>query len=358
MPQDTCITNNNEERGDDDDDLLLRIETESLLVGSSDQDDDFNRKKNESGKSRTNKKKLHLFLSVTLNVILLLALLCWHYLVGSSGDHSTRAISGRGGDDGHDVVVVYKYGHVHVAKTAGTEVNGELASHFERVCGHKGYSYDAYQFNERVQNHNTKNGGGRVSDDLISNQYKGHNRGRVPLEVMQEIGFDDCDYISLEAPWESWLQLNKEWSLELHVPCRDPLDHLLSECNFRHVDFNCHAENLQDEISKCLFATKRFSRELTDGPNIHLKCFTPIPLEPYLDYMGERLQRKRMESLYVHRDTNQPRDKAHEYIWWNTQKDVATQVRAILLEKYDYYQWCDECLGSKNDLVLSNNSTR
>ena len=30
------------------------------------------------------------------------------------------------------------FGHIHMAKTAGTEINGELAAHFERVCGHKG----------------------------------------------------------------------------------------------------------------------------------------------------------------------------------------------------------------------------
>jgi hypothetical protein len=29
-------------------------------------------------------------------------------------------------------------GHLHFAKTAGTEINGELAAHYERVCGHKG----------------------------------------------------------------------------------------------------------------------------------------------------------------------------------------------------------------------------
>jgi hypothetical protein len=29
-------------------------------------------------------------------------------------------------------------GHLHYAKTAGTEINGELAAHYERVCGHKG----------------------------------------------------------------------------------------------------------------------------------------------------------------------------------------------------------------------------
>ena len=29
-------------------------------------------------------------------------------------------------------------GHLHMAKTAGTEINGELAAHYERVCGNKG----------------------------------------------------------------------------------------------------------------------------------------------------------------------------------------------------------------------------
>ena len=40
------------------------------------------------------------------------------------------------------------YGHVHIAKAGGTTLNGILANKFERVCGHKGYSYDAYQRGE------------------------------------------------------------------------------------------------------------------------------------------------------------------------------------------------------------------
>lgn len=43
------------------------------------------------------------------------------------------------------------YGHVHIAKTAGTTLNGELAMHFERVCGQKGYSFDAISTNERAK---------------------------------------------------------------------------------------------------------------------------------------------------------------------------------------------------------------
>ena len=41
------------------------------------------------------------------------------------------------------------YVHIHMAKTAGSFVNGALALKYERVCGKKGYSYDAYQANLR-----------------------------------------------------------------------------------------------------------------------------------------------------------------------------------------------------------------
>lgn len=43
------------------------------------------------------------------------------------------------------------YGFVHIPKTAGSNINGELALSFERVCGNKGYSYDAVNHNARVK---------------------------------------------------------------------------------------------------------------------------------------------------------------------------------------------------------------
>jgi hypothetical protein len=50
------------------------------------------------------------------------------------------------------------YGMVHMAKTSGTEINGELAMRFERVCGNKGYSYDFYSLNERLKKHVNETG--------------------------------------------------------------------------------------------------------------------------------------------------------------------------------------------------------
>jgi len=33
------------------------------------------------------------------------------------------------------------YGHIHIAKTGGTSLNGMLANKFERICGHKGENH-------------------------------------------------------------------------------------------------------------------------------------------------------------------------------------------------------------------------
>jgi hypothetical protein len=247
-----------------------------------------------------------------------------------------------GGNNVHqDVEVVY--GHVHVAKTAGTEINGELALHFERVCGHKGWSYDAYQFNERVKARG-------ANSDLISEHYKGFNRGRVPDQVMDKIGYEDCDYISFESPWQIWGKFKELPSLEVHVPCREPLSHLMSQCNFIGRRFNCSSDDLPNEIRKCLVLYGRFSRALGEQNNTNLKCFNPIPIEPYLEFMSKRLQRKRInDSTYFHRTTNKPRNKDLECIW--NEPDVVTQVRDIMLQNYDFYGFCDECMGSKDDLL-------
>jgi hypothetical protein len=184
--------------------------------------------------------------------------------------------------------------------------------------------------------------------DSISELYPNHNRGRVPGPIINETGFEDCDYISLERPWESWINVAQLWPLELHVPCRDPLKHLMSQCNHRHVVFNCEAHNLEHEVEKCLTRFERFSTDLLQVPDLTLKCFNPIPIQPYLQYMGNILEKKRLETNYVHRDTNDPRHEETECIWNST--TISNQVLDILYE-YEYYQWCKDCMDSESNLL-------
>ena len=238
------------------------------------------------------------------------------------------------------------YGHIHMAKTAGTTINGELASHFERVCGHKGYSYDSYQLNERLRKlPPSKRTVAGPSTDL-------YKRGQVPTSTMAEIGHEDCDWISYEVSTTVvWRKIaSRIGPLEVHVPCRDPVDHLLSQCNHRQHRFDCSAKNYTAEIEKCLVYIKRFQNNILTYPNMTVKCFNPLPIGTYVDYMSKKLQRKRVENRYVHRETNVPRNKTDECLL--SQPESAAKARDLLVSQFDYYNFCDSCMSSPQTNLL------
>ncbi|KAL7465532.1 hypothetical protein ACHAXS_005848 [Conticribra weissflogii] len=252
------------------------------------------------------------------------------------------------------------FGHVHMAKTAGTEINGLLASKYERVCGHKGYSYDFRNLNRRRKEYSSEHDGDTDIlktgfHDLIAKVREDFNRGRVPLDIMKEVGFDDCDFISLENRFDVWgdIQLD-DWPLELHVPCREPLSHLMSFCNYMREDFSCDSDDrdfLEGQIVPCVQYINRFDPSLAKIPNFSLKCFDPLPPERYVDYMGRFLQSKRIPTEYFHVDTNQPRSTKDECLW-TAGEDFQRKVREILIEKYDFFRFCDECMSTENELPL------
>ena len=145
------------------------------------------------------------------------------------------------------------YGLAHIAKTGGTTINGELANHFERVCGNKGYSYDAYMTNERFQqtvekraNDDSKKKNHLVmradQGDSLTKLWPSFNRGNTPRKWMDEVGYDDCDYVAIETKFiEQWQGVidQAQTRMEMHVPCRDSLDHLMSQCNHFRNPFSC-----------------------------------------------------------------------------------------------------------------------
>lgn len=240
------------------------------------------------------------------------------------------------------------YGHVHIAKTAGSTVNGELAMHYERVCGNKGYSYDAYETNERYK----REGHGDIaySGDIYSTLDPNHNRGKIPPWIMDEIGYQDCDVIAVERKWKFWNKQFGNWSvpLELIVPCRDPVDHLMSQCNHKEISFHCNrnSDAMMDQIEQCLLTMNRFNLELLE--QFPIKCYEYEKTPDYVEWMGERLERKRIETTYAMRFSNAPRDKEKECVWYRPKlRQVITEY---LRENVDYYKFCHECIGSENDL--------
>lgn len=66
------------------------------------------------------------------------------------------------------------YGHVHIAKTAGSTLNRNFSLFYENVCGHKGYSYDALAVLNREKEK-------RPLPDLYSRTQWWTNRIKVPV---------------------------------------------------------------------------------------------------------------------------------------------------------------------------------
>eukprot|EP00980_Cylindrotheca_fusiformis_P010745 scaffold2428_cov97-Cylindrotheca_fusiformis.AAC.4 len=243
------------------------------------------------------------------------------------------------------------YGHVHMAKTGGTSLNGLLANRFTRVCGHKGYSYDAYNANLRAKQ--KVENGERVVVDHVP-------RDQVEPAIMNEIGFHDCDFISHETPYEFWINHFGDSKffgipMELHIPCREPLEHLMSYCNHVYEKIHCNNSTDEDfylEIERCLSMQTRFHRfdpELQD--HFDVKCYDfKKQFTSYIeDVMAPKLQPRRLQSdRFVKRETNRKRNKTNECIW--ERPDLQEKAKAYLLKK-PYYQFCQDCLGSENELT-------
>jgi len=279
------------------------------------------------------------------------------------------------------------YGHVHIPKTGGSNLNGLLAAKYDNVCGNKGYSYDAFQFNFRAKRDGIT-GVGKNIDSVSKATLGKYDRGQPGKNIVEEIGFENCDYISYETKWDTWPRITNNlgfakynMTLELHIPCREPMEHLLSMGNRLGRKFNCEVataneEGFQKVINNVYMGAGRFNdksyllyknqiqnqKHQQKHPNttyssnnsndrIHLKCFKPIPLDPYLEYMGQqgRLRHRRFEAPYVMRTTNKKRNNGTECMWKQS-PEFLERVRQYVVETYPYSKFCDECMGSNNEL--------
>ena len=82
--------------------------------------------------------------------------------------------------------------------------------------------------------------------------------------------------------------------------------------------------------------------------NVSLKCYNAIPIQPYLDYMETILEPKRIPSEYVHRATNEKRNKTAECIHSND--TLKAEVTKYLEENSDIFKFCKKCMGSEDML--------
>jgi len=224
------------------------------------------------------------------------------------------------------------FGHAHMAKTAGSEINTVLASRYERVCGNK------------------------ASSAWVGEQIR-RSRKHPSSEIMyissHKLGYDDCDYISMEDRANRWNSLAATMGpMEIHIPCRDMVEHVLSQCNFLDRTFHCYENitRLHEQVDACLIQMYRFPAAHPIIPNVTFKCFNPIPVQAYVEYMGQFLQKRKRPVPYHHFEMNRPRNKSIECLQTNALAQA--RVRKYLLQTQPYYRYCEACIGSEDDLLL------
>lgn len=178
--------------------------------------------------------------------------------------------------------------------------------------------------------------------------------------LLGEIGFEECDWISQETRNWMWWGTNfpngklHGVPVELHVPCREPVDHLMSMCNHGNDIFTCDQASEEDigkAVSSCgtIQFLIRYSNRLRES--FRVRCFGHGNFTSYVEHMSTILSERRfVGSEYVRWKNNADRNKSDECIWKN--ESLREKVKEHLLAVHDYYKFCDECMGSKDELQL------
>ena len=239
--------------------------------------------------------------------------------------------------------------HAHLAKTAGSTFNRIVARRYYGVCGHKGYSF-AQKYSDETHGQ-------------TDSAHPGFGLDRVHPTRMSEWGYQNCAFISHETSWQDLGNIANDtvWYMDgpnisstrvpqtkLLVPCRDPVDHLLSQCNHMGQNFTNLAislGNCASVIASCQLAWKRYDHRL-------IPYFDKVVLFEY----------EAFDSVIQHLDESLPKrvfdldDSSHGFYRTNKgrsrEKEVFTpqcpegELREALLQAWSYYRLCDAFLGT------------
>ena len=91
----------------------------------------------------------------------------------------------------------------------------------------------------------------------------------------------------------------------------------------------------------------RYSNKLRES--FRVNCFDHRNVTSYVEHMSASLSERRfVGSEYVRWKTNADRNEDEECIWRN--ESFKEKVKEHLVTVYDYYKFCDECMGSTDEL--------
>jgi len=233
--------------------------------------------------------------------------------------------------------------HVHIAKTAGSTVNRVVARRYYGVCGHKGYSF-SQNLEDTLRN-------------TTDARFQGFGLDRVHPSRMNSWGFHNCALISDERAADTFMKMVRLDTFQNVtktgiIPCREPVDHLLSQCNMRHTNITnlvSSKSSCPEIISNCSLAWDRYDDSL-------LNVFDRIILFRYDDFgpliarLDRTMPRRVIELAQTYNYmTNRPRNTAYEKLGMSC--PIST-MREHLMRSWSYYRLCDNVLGEASYIEL------
>jgi len=272
------------------------------------------------------------------------------------------------------------YGLVNIPGSGGSIINRILALKYERVCG-KANSYNAYRQNDFQRQRDISgylDGWGfslpkynpvlrqKMAKQKLAMERRNRKK-RFELfdntRHLSNIEFDDCDYVAIELPSKLLKKESKLWKenlhglggpVELHIPCRSPIDLLMSMCAYKKKEFLCDVPDreLNIQIHDCMSLLNKFSMDFSS--DFTTKCFrSTARMDDYIEHMGKTLQKKRVQGVYFDRiPALWPHNKNTECIREKANENIKKKVRRMMTN-YSYVKYCIECIGSENDLLIN-----
>lgn len=230
------------------------------------------------------------------------------------------------------------FGHIHIAKTAGSSFNRVVARRYYGVCGHKGYSF-MQPFPDVIRN-------------IRDPRYPRNHRNRVAEARMVDWGYHNCAFISVEDNWSKWEKIteifrkNKVETVAL-LPCRDPIDHFMSMCNYKGIDITKLFRHSSCKVARtCLLGTERFNTRM-------LRYFDKTILFRYnhfseiVEALDQRLPLRLFPLVAKQKfETNKVRSADREDLGVCQQ----SKLEKMLKDSWSYYRLCSKLRNSSTIL--------
>mmetsp|Transcript_4768 Transcript_4768/g.10349 ORF Transcript_4768/g.10349 Transcript_4768/m.10349 type:complete len:300 (-) Transcript_4768:3575-4474(-) len=233
--------------------------------------------------------------------------------------------------------------HVHLAKTAGSTVNRAVARRYYGVCGHKGYSF-SQNLEDTVR-------------ERTDARFAGYGLDRVHPTRMKIWGFHNCAFISHETGADAFTKVVRLDTFQNVtktgiIPCRKPVDHLLSQCNMKGINVTNLVSNnssCPEIISSCSLAWDRYSDSLLDVFD-RIILFRYDDFDPLIARLDRTMPRRviALADTYYYR-SNRPRNTQNEN--FGISCPIST-LREHLMRSWSYYRLCDNLLGEASYIEL------